>query len=112
MYNQAKDLESKDLFTDIFKNNLIKVAGVRGCHCLCLLETSPYVRALLKWGLMKKENQEVISPLVEDSMMFTSAVGVELLHRMSGVFDLVDNQEAKMSVELTNVRRDLERVNH
>jgi hypothetical protein len=87
MYNRAKELESRDHFNDIFKNDLITVSSVCGCHCLCRNGMSPYIGSLLKRGLNEGEMRDMVNPMVEESMVFTSAVGIELLHRINDLYN-------------------------
>jgi hypothetical protein len=65
---------------------------------------------LLKWGLTKGVTRDMVSPLIEEAMMYTSAVGVELLHVVGEVFEAIDKESVERGVELTNGWRDMGRV--
>ena len=54
------------------------------------MRIDPYPDALLRRGLSKKEVREDADPILEDSMMYTAAVGMELMEGLVMVQDAVD----------------------
>ena len=54
------------------------------------LHVNPYPDALMQRGLKRRETRETANPILEELMMYTATVGVELLHRMVDIIDTVD----------------------
>ena len=50
----------------------------------------PYPDTLLRRGLKRREARENTDPILEEAMMYLATVGVELLHRMADIIDMVD----------------------
>jgi hypothetical protein len=90
IFDCAENLEEYERFLDLFKKDLIVVARMVGRRKMHQMEVSPYAGALLKRGLMKGEPRENISPKVEEGMMFTSVVGVELTVGLVDLGKVVD----------------------
>ena len=56
-----------------------------------------YPDALLRRGLKCREARENTDPILEEAMMYSVTVGVELLHGMADIIDTVDGMVLEMS---------------
>ena len=90
-----------------------------GHHRLCLMEGSPYLEALLKRGFKRRENKETADPILEEAMMFTSMVGVEVLSDMGETNERVDALSletseglAKAQLHINKVDRQFTKLDH
>ena len=70
---------TEDTFNNVFKEDLITIAGMRGRRQMRRMRLEPYTDALIRRGFYKKEPRETAHPVLEDAMMYTSAVGMELM---------------------------------
>ena len=74
----------------MFKEDLITVAGMKGRRLMRKMRIDPYPDALIRRGLHKKELRETAEPILEDSMMYMAAMGMELMEGLGIVQDAVD----------------------
>ena len=76
------------------------------------MRIDPYPDALLCRGLSKKETKEDADPILEDSMMYTAAVGMELMEGLAMVQDAVDQSALETSERKAEVDGALVRLCH
>ena len=74
----------------MFKKDLIPIAGMKGCRLMRRMRIDPYLDALIRRGLYKNEPRETAHPVLEDAMMYMSAVGMEIMEGLAIVQDAVD----------------------
>jgi hypothetical protein len=65
---------------------------------------SLYIGALLKRGLNKGEMRDVVSPLMEEAMMYSSVVGVELLYGINEAYNEINWEGAERVKVLMGIR--------
>jgi hypothetical protein len=65
---------------------------------------SPYIGALLKRGLNNGEMRDVVSPLMEEVMMYSSAMGVELLYGINEAYNKIDHEGAERVETLMGIQ--------
>ena len=63
----------------MFKKDFIKVMVMRGRQRLMNLCVDPYPDTLLRRGLKRREARENADPILEEAMMYSATVGVELM---------------------------------
>ena len=80
----------EDTFNDVFKEDLITVAGMRGRRLMRRMRIDPYPDALIRRGFYKNEPRETAHPILESAMMYTLAVGMEIMEGLAIVQDAVD----------------------
>ena len=61
------------------------------------MRINPYLDAVLCQRLHRKEAQETIDPLVEESMMYSAVVGMEMLCGMVDIINTVDGMVLEQS---------------
>ena len=81
----------------MFKKDLITIAGMKGRRLMRRMRIDPYPDALIRRGLYKNEPRETAHPILEDVMMYTSAVGMEIMEGLAIVQDAVDRSALETS---------------
>ena len=66
----------------------------------------------LRWGLHKSEPRETADPILEDAMMYTSVVGMELMEGLALTADAVDRAVLESSERKAEVDGALVRLRH
>ena len=112
MCDQGRAEEEDDTFDDVYKKDLITVVGIRAHHKVRRMRINPYPEALLHRGLSKKEVGETANPILEDGMMYTAAMGMELMEGLAIVQDAVDRSALESSERKVEVDRALVRLRH
>ena len=110
--DQVNCLEEDERFADLFKKDLIAMAGVVGRRKLRRIHVAPYAEALMKRGLMKGEPRENISPEVEEGMMFSVALAVEIAEGMANLGDEVTEGKAMVDSKVAVLLQKIEAVDH
>ena len=107
------------MWSDLYKRDMIEAGSMVGHRHLRLIEGSPYLEALLKRGFWRRENRETTNPILEEAMMFTSMVGVEVLSDVGNTNKRVDALSletseglAKGQLNITKVDQRLGEVDH
>ena len=90
LFARGQNITIGDTFSDMFKKDFIEVMAMRARQRLMSLRVDPYPDALLRRGLKRQEARETTNPILEEGMMYTAMMGVELLHRMADIIDMVD----------------------
>ena len=109
MFEQGRAEGEDNTFNDVFKKDLIMVTGMKARRKMRKMRIDPYLDALIWRGLHKKELREDVDPILEDMMMYTAAVGMELMEGLAMVQDAVDRSaletlERKVEVDGALVR--------
>ena len=68
-----------EIFSNLFKKNLLEVGNMHTWWALWALDMSPYLMVILKYILKRRE-----------AMMFTSMVGVELVSEVADINNKVN----------------------
>ena len=90
LFNQGRANGDEDTFNNVFKKDLIEIARIKGCRKMRQMRANPYPDALLRRGLHKKELRETADPMLEEAMMYSAVVGVEMMEGIMIVHDVVD----------------------
>ena len=85
-----------ETFGDLFKKDLIEAGSIYAHRALWTLDISPYLSTLFKRGLKRGEARETAEPILEEGMMFTSMVGVELTNKMVDINQRMDDFKAEV----------------
>ena len=102
----------EDTFNDVFKEDLITVAGMRGRRLMRRMRIDPYPDALIRQGFYRGEPRETANPILESAMMYTSAVGIEVMEGLAIVQDVVDWSALETSERKVEVDGALVRLRH
>ena len=96
----------------MFKKDFIEVAGMKARRKLRKMRIEPYPDAVLRQGLHRKEARETIDPLVEESMMYSAAVGTKMLCGMADIINTVDGMVLEQSERKVEVDGAIVRLCH
>ena len=78
------------------KKDFIEAGSIYARRALRMLDISPYLSAMFKRGLRKGEARETAELILEEGMMFTSMVGVELTNEMVDINQRMDDFKAEV----------------
>ena len=90
LFNRANNLQDEEMFSDVYKKDLIEAMEMmvrRELHCL---RVDPYAETILWRGLKRREARETADPILEEAMLYTSVVSIEMLSGMADIIDTVD----------------------
>ena len=76
------------------------------------MRLEPYTDALIRRGFYKGERRETAHPVLQDAMMYTSAVGMEIMEGLAIVQDAVDTAALERSERKAEVDGALVRLCH
>ena len=76
------------------------------------MRIDPYPDALIRQGLYKNEPRETAHPILEDAMMYTSVVGMEIMEGLVIVQDAVDRSALETSERKAEVDGALVHLRH
>ena len=110
LFDRGRLENKEDTFNDVFKKDLIEVAGMKGWKLMRRMRINPYPDALIRWGLHKKELRENADPVLEDAMMYTSGVAMEIMEGLAMVQDTVDQAALERSERKAEVDGGLVRL--
>ena len=96
----------------MFKKDLITITRMKGRRLMRRMRIDPYPDALIRRGLYKNEPRETAHPVLEDVMMYTSAVGMEIMEGLAIVQDAVDRSTLEASERKAEVDGALVRLRH
>jgi len=87
-YDRSSKAWPEEGFEDLYWDDFIMAAGRVARRKLDRLETGPYQRALLRWGVTKKvdvEDERV--PVLQQAMEYTGAVGAMVMDELAYVHE-------------------------
>ena len=100
----------EERWSDLYKKDMIEAGSMVGRRQLHLMEGSPYLEALLKRGFRRCKNKETTDPILEEAMMFTSMVGVEMMSDVGQANERVDALSLEMSEGLAKAQLNINKV--
>ena len=101
-----------DTFNDVFKRDFITATGMKARRKMRKMRIDPYPDAIIWHGLHKKEPRETVDPILEDMMMYTTVVGMEMMEGLAMTSDVVDWIVLERSERKAEVDRALVRLRH
>ena len=96
----------------MFKKDFITATGMKARQKMRKMRIDPYLDAIIRRGLHKKEPRETADPVLEESMMYTAIVGMELMEGLAIVHDAVDRTVLETSERRAKVDGDIVRLHH
>ena len=90
IFNRMKVDSKSEMWGDLYKKDLIKVFSARSHRTLHHIKGSPYLEALLKRGLKRRESWETTDPILEEAMMYMTVIGTELCIDDANMMERVD----------------------
>ena len=100
LFERGQAEGNKDTFNDVFKKDLIEVMSMKVRRKLQRMRIDPYPNAILRQGLRRKEQRENTNPVLEEVMMYSAMVGMEMLSGMADIIDTVDGMVLEESETL------------
>ena len=90
MFERGRAEGEDDTFNDLFKKDFIEVTAMKACRKMRAMRIDPYPDAIIRQGLHKKEHRETAEPVLEEAMMYTAVVGMEMMEGLAMTSDVVD----------------------
>lgn len=114
MFARVENLGEEETFEDIFKKNLVKAMGMIGRCKLNRLHVEPYLRAVLKRGMKRREGWETADPILKEVIMYSTAVDmdVELLEGMVSIIDTMEMVEVKVIKQKEKVGANFQKLDN
>ena len=101
MFEQGWAEGEDDTFNNVYKKDFIEVTGMKAHQKMRKMR-----------GLHKKEPKETANPILEESMMYSAMIGVELLEGLAIVHDAVDRLVLEASERKVEVDRSIIQLRH
>ena len=96
----------------MLKKDFIKATSMKAWRKLRKMRIEPYLDAILRRGLSRKEPRENANPILEEAMMYSMVVGTEMLCRMADIIDMVDGMVLEASERKVEVDRAIVCLHH
>ena len=90
LFSRGQAPGEDDTFEDVFKSDFIVATSMKARRKMRAMRMDPYPDAIIRRGLTRKEPRETAHPILEEAMMFTSVMGVELMEGLAITSDTVD----------------------
>ena len=100
------------MFNDVFKKDFIEVTVMKARRKMRSMRIDPYPDTILCQGLHKKEPRETAEPVLEEAMMYTSVVGMEMMEGLAITSDTVNRMVLEASERKAEVDGALVRLCH
>ena len=97
LFERGRAEGEDDMFNDMFKKDFIEVTTMKARRKMRAMRIDPYPDAIIRRGLHKKEPRETAKPILEEAMMYTSVVGMEMLEGLAMTSDTVDRMVLEAS---------------
>ena len=110
IFQRAERNSKSETWEDLYKKDLLEVGLMVSHYQLHQMDRSPYLEALLRRGLKRKENRETANPILEEAMIFTSMVGVEMMEDVVNTNKRVDSLSLEMSESVAKVHTSINKV--
>ena len=100
------------MFNNVYKKDFIEVTVMKARQKMRKMRINPYPDAIIRYGLHKKEAQETTEPVLEEAIMYTAVVGMELMEGLAMTSDTVDRMVLETSERKVEVDGALVRLRH
>ena len=78
------------MFNDVFKKDFIVAIAMKARRKMRAMRINPYSDTVIRRGLHKREPRETTEPILEEAMMYTSVMGMEMMEGLAITSDTVD----------------------
>ena len=85
---------------------------MKACQKMRSMRIDPYPDAIIRRGLLRKEPKENANPILEEVMMYSAVVGVEMLSGMADIIDTMDGMVLEQSERKAEVDRAIVQLHH
>ena len=100
------------MFNNVYKKDFIEVTAMKARRKMRAMRINPYPDAIIRRGLYKKEPRETADPILEDAMMYTAVVGIEMMEGLAITSDAVDRMVLESSERKAEVDGALVHLRH
>ena len=100
------------MFNDMFKKDFIVATAMKARRKMRAMRIDPYPDAIIRRGLHKREPRETAEPVLEEAMMYTAVVRMEMLEGLALTLDAVDRIVLDRSERKAEVDGALVRLHH
>ena len=76
------------------------------------MQINPYPNAILQCGLRRREERENADPILEEAMMYSAVVGMEMLSGMADIINIVDGMVLEESERKVKVDGNIACLKH
>ena len=112
MFERGRAPGEDDTFNDVYKKDFITVMAMKARRKMRAMRMDLYPDAIIRRGLHKREPRETTEPVLEEVMMYTSVVGVEMMEGLAITSDTVDRLVLEESERKAEVDGALVRLCH
>ena len=112
LFERGRAPGEEDMFNDVFKKDFIEVTAMKACQKMRSMRIDPYPDAIIRRGLHKREPRETAEPVLEEAMMYTAVVGMEMMEGLALTSDTVDWMVLDRSERKAEVDGALVRLQH
>ena len=112
MFERGRAPGEEDTFNDVFKKDFIEVTAMKARRKMRAMRIDPYPDTIIRRGLHKKEARETTEPVLEEVMMYTAVVGMEVMEGLAITLDAVDRMVLEASERKTEVDGALVHLRH
>ena len=102
----------EDTFNDVFKKDFIEATAMKARRKMRVMRIDPYPDAIIRQGLHKKEPRETAEPVLEEAMMYTAVVGMEVMEGLALTSDTMDRMTLERAERKAEVDGALIRLRH
>ena len=96
----------------MFKKDFIEATAMKARRKMRVMRIDPYPDAIIRRGLHKKEPRETANPVLEEAMMYTAVVGMEVMEGLALTSDAVDRMTLERAERKAEVDGALVRLRH
>ena len=97
MFARGQAPGEDDTFEDVFKRDFIVATAMKARRKMRAMRINPYPDAVIHRGLTKKEPRETAHPVLEEAMMYTSVVGMEIMEGLAITSDTINRMVLEVS---------------
>ena len=90
LFERGRAPGEDDTFNDVFKRDFIVATAMKARRKMRAMRIDPYPDAIIRRGLHKKEPRETADPVLEEAMMYSVVVGMEMMEGLALTSDVVD----------------------
>ena len=112
LFERGRALGKDDTFNNMYKKDFIEVTAMKARRKMRAMRINLYPDAIIRRGLHKKEPRETAEPVLEEAMMYTSVVGMEMMEGLALTSNAVDRIVLDRSERKAEVDGALVRLRH
>ena len=96
----------------MFKKDFIEVMAMKAWRKMRAMRINPYPDTIIRQGLHNKESRETAKPVLEEAMMYTTVVRMEMMEGLAMTSDVVDRMVLELLERKVEVDGALVHLHH